>query len=75
MGVYEHLAATVYQIAPTRGGAAALEILEGFERTLGHEAWDPCDTIDTADHALAPVHVSLWLKRAEMRHRFEPRRL
>jgi transposase len=75
MWVYEHLAATVYQIAPTRGRAAVLEVLEGFEGTLGHDAWDPYDAIDTADHALDPVHVNRWLERAEVRHRVEPRRL
>jgi transposase len=75
MWVYEHLAATVYEIAPTRGRAAVLEVLEGFEGTLGHDAWDPYDAIDTADHALDPVHVNRWLERAEVRHRVEPRRL
>jgi transposase len=73
--VYEHLAATVYQIAPTRGRAAVLEVLEGFEGTLGHDAWDPYDAITTAEHALDPVHVNRWLERAEVRHRVEPRRL
>lgn len=73
--VYEHLAATVYQIVPTRGRAAVLEVLEGFEGTLGHDAWDPYDSIVTADHALDPVHVNRWLERAEVRHRTEPRRL
>lgn len=75
MWVYEHLAATVYQIAPTRGKAAVLEVLEGFEGTLGHDAGDPYDAIDTADHARDPVHVNRWLERAEVRHRVEPRRL
>jgi transposase len=75
MWVYEHLAATVYQIAPTRGRAAVLEVLEGFEGTLGHDAWDPYDAITTAEHALDPVHVNRWLERAEVRHRVEPRRL
>ncbi|NNN17716.1 MAG: IS66 family transposase [Thermoplasmata archaeon] len=73
--VYEHLAATVYQIAPTRGKTAVLEVLEGFEGVLGHDAWDPYDAITTADHALDPVHVNRWLERAEVRHRVEPRRL
>ncbi len=73
--VYEHLAATVYQIAPTRGRAAVLEVLEGYEGTLGHDAWDPYDSITTADHALDPEHVNRWLERAEVRHRVEPRRL
>lgn len=73
--VYEHLAATVYQIAPTRGRAAVLEVLEGFDGTLGHDAWDPYDAITTAEHALDPVHVNRWLERAEVRHRIEPRRL
>ena len=72
--VYEHLAATVYQIAPTRGKAAVLDVLEGYEGTLGHDAWDPYDAITTADHALDPVHVNRWLERAEVRHRVEPRR-
>ena len=73
--VYEHLAATVYQIAPTRGRTAVLEVLEGYEGVLGHDAWDPYDAITTADHALDPVHVNRWLERAEVRHRVEPRGL
>lgn len=73
--VYEHLAATVYQIAPTRGKTAVLEVLEGYDGTLGHDAWDPYDAITTADHALDPVHVNRWLERAEVRHRIEPRPL
>ena len=73
--VYSHLAATVYQIAPTRGRAAVLEVLEGYDGTLGHDAWDPYDAITTADHALDPVHVNRWLERAEVRHRVEPRPL
>ncbi|MGI0155939.1 MAG: IS66 family transposase [Thermoplasmata archaeon] len=73
--VYTHLAATVYQLAPTRGRSAVLEVLEGYEGTLGHDAWDPYDAITTADHALDPVHVNRWLERAEVRHRVEPRPL
>ncbi|MGI0130213.1 MAG: IS66 family transposase [Thermoplasmata archaeon] len=73
--VYTHLAATVYQLAPTRGQSAVLEVLEGYEGTLGHDAWDPYDAITTADHALDPVHVNRWLERAEVRHRVEPRPL
>ena len=75
MWVYEHLAATVYQIAPTRGRSAVLEVLAGYEGVLGHDAWDPYDSITTADHALDPVHVNRWLERAEVRHRVEPRSL
>ncbi len=75
MWVYTHLAATVYQIAPTRGRAAVLEVLGGYEGTVEHDAWDPYDAIDTADHALDPVHVNRWLERAEIRHRMEPRPL
>ena len=52
-----------------------LEVLEGYEGTLGHDAWDPYDAITTADHALDPVHVNRWLERAEVRHRVEPRPL
>jgi transposase len=73
--VYEHLAATVYPLAPTRGRSAVLEVLEGYDGTLGHDAWDPYDAIATADHALDPVHVNRWLERAEVRHRVEPRPL
>ena len=73
--VYEHLAATVYQLAPTRGRSAVLEVLEGYRGALGHDAWDPYDAITTADHALDPVHVNRWLERAEVRHRVEPRPL
>ncbi|MGI0132355.1 MAG: IS66 family transposase [Thermoplasmata archaeon] len=73
--VYTHLAATVYQLAPTRGRSAVLEVLEGYEGALGHDAWDPYDAITTADHALDPVHVNRWLERAEVRHRIEPRPL
>lgn len=73
--VYTHLAATVYQIAPTRGHEAVLEVLEGYEGTLGHDAWDPYDWIETAEHQLDPVHVNRWLERAEVRHRVEPRPL
>lgn len=73
--VYEHLAATVYQIAPTRGSKAVLEVLEGYEGTLGRDGWDPYDAITTAEHQLDPVHVNRWLERAEVRHRIEPRPL
>ncbi len=73
--VYSHLAATVYQIAPTRGQAAVLEVLEGYVGTLGHDAWDPYDAITTADHALDPVHVNRRLERTEVRHRVETRPL
>ena len=75
MWVYSHLAATVYQIAPTRGRDAVLEMLEGYRGTLEHDAWDPYDAITTADHQLDPVHVNRWLERAEVRHRIEPRPL
>ena len=73
--VYTHLAATVYQLAPTRGREAVLEVLEGYEGTLEHDAWDPYDAIRTADHQLDPVHVNRWLERAEVKHRVEPRPL
>ncbi|MGI0132885.1 MAG: IS66 family transposase [Thermoplasmata archaeon] len=73
--VYTHLAAIIYQLAPTRGQSAVLEVLEGYKGTLGHDAWDPYDAITTADHALDPVHVNRWLERAEIRHREEPRPL
>lgn len=75
MWVYSHLAAVVYQIAPTRGRAAVLEVLGGYQGTVEHDAWDPYDAITTADHALDPVHVNRWLERAEIRHRMEPRPL
>lgn len=75
MWVYEHLAATVYQIAPTRSREAVLEVLEGYEGTIGRDGWDPYDAITTADHQLDPVHVNRWLERAEVRHRVEPRPL
>ncbi len=75
MWVYSHLAAVVYQIAPTRGKAAVLEVLGGYEGTVSHDAWDPYDAITTADHALDSVHVNRWLERAEIRHRMEPRPL
>ena len=75
MWVYEHLAATVYQIAPTRSRRAVLEVLEGYEGTIGRDGWDPYDAITTADHQLDPVHVNRWLERAEVRHRVEPRPL
>ncbi|MGI0131150.1 MAG: IS66 family transposase [Thermoplasmata archaeon] len=73
--VYTHLAATVYQIAPTRGHEAVLEVLEGYEGTLGHDAWDPYDWIESCAHQLDPIHVNRWLERAEVRHRVEPRPL
>ncbi len=73
--VYTHLSATVYQLAPTRGRKAVLEVLEGYDGTLEHDAWDPYDAITTADHQLDPVHVNRWLERAEVRHRVEPRPL
>ncbi len=73
--VYTHLSATVYQIARTRGREAVLEVLEGYEGTLEHDAWDPYDAIRTADHQLDPVHVTRWLERGELRHRVEPRPL
>ncbi|EQD72681.1 transposase, partial [mine drainage metagenome] len=73
--VYTHLSATVYQLAPTRGRKAVLEVLEGYDGTLEHDAWDPYDAIITADHQLDPVHVNRWLERAEVRHRVEPRPL
>jgi transposase len=75
MWVYEHLVATVYQIAPTRGREAVLEVLEGYEGTIGRDEWDPYDAITTADHPLDPVHVNRWLEPAEVRHRVEPRPL
>jgi len=75
MWVYSHLAAVVHQIAPTRGRAAVLEVLGGYEGTISRDAWDPYDAIETADHALDPVHVNRWLERAEIRHRMEPRPL
>ncbi len=72
--VYEHLAATVYETAPTWGKPVGFEVLEGCEGTLGHDAWDSYDSITTADLALDPVHVNRWRERAEVRHRIEPRR-
>lgn len=55
--VYEHLAAAVYPIAPTRRHDAPLEVLEGYEGTLVRDAWDPHDATTTADHPLDPDHV------------------
>ena len=75
MGVFSHLTAVVYRIAPSRGQDVVREMLEGFEGTLVHDAWDPYDGLTAADHQLDLLHVNRWLERAEWIHRIEPRPL
>jgi transposase len=75
MWVFSHLNAVVYRIAPSRGQDVVREMLEGFEGTLVHDAWDPYDCLTTAHHQLDLLHVNRWLERAEWIHRIEPRPL
>ena len=75
MWVFSHFQAVVYRIAPSRGQEVVREMLDGFEGTLVHDAWDPYDCLTTAKHQLDLLHVNRWLERAEWTHRVEPRPL
>jgi transposase len=73
--VFVHLTAAVYRIAPSRGQEVVREILEGFEGTLVRDAWDPYNSVTTADQQLDLLHINRWPERAEVLHRVEPRPL